>query len=84
MAPFFGIAFSILLYLVATLLIELAFAWIGKRFFGEEEPVEDTEERTRKERPIRRSEKLSQEESADSGVQRSTEQDDYINELLQK
>lgn len=84
MAPFFGIAFSILLYLVATLLVELAFAWIGKRFFAEEEPVEDTEERSRKERTIRRSEKLSQEESADSGVQRSTEQDDYINELLQK
>lgn len=30
MAPFFGIAFSILVYLIATLLIEAGFAWIGK------------------------------------------------------
>jgi len=30
MAPFFGIAFSILLYLIATLLVEAGFAWIGK------------------------------------------------------
>ena len=38
MAPFFGIAFSILLYLVATLLIESGFAWIGKYIerYGEE------------------------------------------------
>lgn len=36
MAPFFGIAFSILLYLTATLLIEAVFAWIAKTFFGEE------------------------------------------------
>ena len=30
MAPFFGIAFSIVLYLIATLLIEAGFVWIGK------------------------------------------------------
>ncbi len=85
MAPFFGIAFSISLYLVATLLIEAVFAWIGKRFFGEEELTEEAEERrSREEKPVKRRERLSQEEKADSGVQRSTEQDDYINELLQK
>ncbi len=48
MAPFFGIAFSILLYLVATLLIEAVFSWIGKRFFGEEELVEEAEDGKRR------------------------------------
>lgn len=85
MAPVFGITFSILLYLVATLLIEAVFAWIGKRFFGEEELTEETEERrNRKERPAKRSEKLSKDENAECVEQRSQEQNDYINELLQK
>lgn len=85
MAPFFGIAFSILLYLVATLLIEAVFAWIGKRFFGEEELTEETEERrSRKERPTKRRETFSKDESAEGVEKRSQEQNDYINELLQK
>jgi len=85
MAPVFGITFSILLYLVATLLIEAVFAWIGKRFFGEEEMSEEAEERrSRKERPTKRREKLSKDENAEGVEQRSQEQNDYINELLQK
>lgn len=85
MAPVFGITFSILLYLVATLLIEAVFAWIGKRFFGEEELTEEAEERrSRKERPAKRREKLSKDENAEGVEQRSQEQNDYINELLQK
>ncbi len=70
MAPFFGIAFSILLYLVATVLIEVVFAWIGKRFFGVEEQVEEQEVRGKdKRRPMKRSdvvlsEEAEQEESA--------------------
>lgn len=78
MAPFFGIAFSILLYLVATLLIELVFAWIGKRFFDEEE-LRETEE----DRPlVRKREKVPKGKTNDGA--RDAEQDDYINELLQK
>lgn len=76
MAPFFGIAFSILLYLVATLLIEAVFAWIGKHFYDEEEiPAEeirllDTKKATKKEK--KKEHKIDQ------------EQNEYISELLQK
>ena len=90
MAPFFGIAFSILLYLVATLLIELAFAWIGKFFFGEEvaeEKVKAGEKRmpereAGQEKSVEVSEKKEKAEKNVAGT--DPEQNDYINELLQK
>ena len=76
MAPFFGIAFSILLYLIATLLIELAFAWIGKLFFGEEEPVEkEKRKESREEKTVKVSEKKEE---------KKQDRNEYISELLEK
>ena len=76
MAPFFGIAFSILLYLIATLLIELAFAWIGKLFFGEEAPVEKEKRKERREEKTVKVREKKEEKKQD--------RNEYISELLEK